>query len=140
MKSKGYGGEDETQDKMSRINSAGLINLTLENLWKDVYTALKKGDYSLLNRCLDSIWLILGGDVKKDDDVQSEFDKMEEKLHETGTLSHKSQGFEEISKGEKQIMAEQYIRLRNKALFLRRLQNSQGKGTAYVNEDQDDFD
>jgi hypothetical protein len=34
----------------------------------------------------------------------------------------------------------QYRFLMEKSLFLRRLQNAQGKGTAYHSEDEDDFD
>ena len=37
-------------------------------------------------------------------------------------------------------MAKQYLLLKEKSLFLRRLQNTQGKGTAYVSEQDDDFD
>ena len=32
--------DDPTEEKLSRINAAGLINMTLEGLWKESYTAM----------------------------------------------------------------------------------------------------
>jgi len=54
-------------DKQSRLNAAGLINATLENLWKDCYKSMTSGNLVLWNRTLDAIWAILGGDQKEGD-------------------------------------------------------------------------
>jgi len=132
--------QDIDDEKMSRINSAGIINITIENLWRDVYSSMAKADLVVMNRKLDAIWAILGGDVEENSDKDKEFMKMEEKLYETGNLNHKKTGFETSKKDEGAIIAKQYLLLRKKALFLRRLQNEQGKGTAYVSADEDDFD
>ena len=126
------------EQKTSRINSAGLINMTLENLWKDSYNAMSRGDLVTWNRKLDSIWCCLGGDEEEGGEKDTEFLKIDLKLHELGSLNHKKTGFEQVKSDEGSIIAQQYLILRKKSLFLRRLQNKQGKGTAY--EDGDSYD
>lgn len=132
--------EEPDEDKSSRINAAGIINITTENLWRDSYSALCKGDLVLWNRKLDALWLILGGDVKQDSDDDKKYRKIDMQIYLTGGLSHKRTGFELFNDADSITMAKQYLLLKEKALFLRRLQNSQGKGTAYSDERDDDFD
>lgn len=136
---KQYEPENE-EDKISRINSAGIINITLENLWRDCYSAMAKADLTTWNRKLDAIWVLLGGDVvpKSKDDI--EFTKLDLKIYGTGSLNCKKIGFEKTCEDDSIRSAKQYHLLKEKSLFLRRLQNSQGKGTAYQTEDRDDFD
>ncbi len=129
--------KEPDENKISRINAAGIINITLENLWRDSSSAMCRGDLNTCNIILDSIWVILGGDEDEDSDKSKEFNELDLKIHETGNLKQKTIGFE-LQKSDKRPM--QYLLLRNKALFLRRLQNVQGKGTAYNYDDQDDFD
>jgi hypothetical protein len=126
------------EEKVSRINAAGIINVTLENLWREAFGAMTKGDLVTWNRKLDALWLILGGDVKEKDNNDKEFNKIDLQLHNTGTLSHKAIGFNQVMNKENSSL--QYLILRKKSLFLRRLQNSQGKGTAYESTDDGDFD
>lgn len=127
-------------EKTSRINAAGIINISLENLWRDCYLAMSRGDLVLWNRKLDAIWIILGGDCKKDGDEDKECTKLNLKIYNTGKLNHKSIGFEKAKEDESILAAQQYLLLKEKSLFLRRLQNSQGKGTAYETGDDYDFD
>ena len=140
----GYYKKDYNQEiddeKMSRINSAGIINITLENLWRDCYSAMAKGDLVTWHRKLDAVWAILGGDVKEGDDTDKQIAELDAKIYATGNLNHKKTGFEKLDENESEKMSLQYLLLKNKSLFLRRLQNKQGKGTAYTNEDWDDFD
>jgi len=128
------------EEKMSRINSAGIINITLENLWRDCYSAMANGDLVRWNRKLDAIWAILGGDTQKNSSEDKEMCTIDLTIYKTGNLNHKKTGFQKPDENESKKMALQYILLKNKSLFLRRLQNSQGKGTAYANADYDDFD
>jgi hypothetical protein len=133
--------EDPTEEKVSRLNSAGIINITLENLWRDSYSALAKGDLVLWNRKLDAVWVLLGGDVVEGDDNDVKMKTIDMKIYKTGSLNHKKSGFNSrFSDDEATNMSLQYLYLKEKSLFLRRLQNSQGKGTAYANEDDSDFD
>jgi len=131
----------ETEDeKISRINAAGIINITIENLWRDVFLAMSKGDLVTWNRKLDSIWSILGGDVEEGKAEDINFKELNEQLYRTGNLNHKKTGFKKLEDTEATKMAMQYLILCKKNLFLRRLQNKQGKGTAYQDESMDDMD
>lgn len=129
--------EDE-ESKMSKFNSAGLINATLERLWVDSHNAMTIGNYVLWNTKLDAIWTILGGDVKEGSDDDKKFQELSLKIYESGSLRGKiGIGFNKKENPDNTI---QYQHLMRKSLFLRRLQNSQGKGTAYASDDEDDFD
>jgi len=129
---------EEEESKLSRFNSAGLINATLEKLWQECYTTMAEGNYSKWNTKLDSLWAVLGGDCKDGDDNDKKMTELNLKIYEYGSLKGKvGVGFD---KKDNPNNALQYQYLLKKSLFLRRLQNKQGKGTAYANEDEDDFD
>jgi len=128
----------EEVEKQSKLNAAGLINSTLENLWIDSYRAMAHGNYKLWNIVLDSIWAILGGDEAENGDIDKQFSKLNLAIYKYGSLKTKiGEGFSEKPNPNNSI---QYHLLLRKAVFLRRLQNKQGKGTAYINEAEDDWD
>ena len=132
--------EKDEEAIISRINSAGIINITIENLWRESYSAMTKADLVTWNRKLDAIWLILGGDVNPGDPKEKEFYEIEEKIYKTGSLRVNQTGFKKVTDDDRNKSATQYVLLRKKALFLRRLQNQQGKGTAYADASEDDFE
>ena len=128
---------EDDESKMSKINSAGLINSTLEKLWIDCYNAMSSGDYLKWNTKLDAIWSILGGDCKKGETEDDNMNNINLKIYEEGSLKSKTGvGFNKVQNPNN---ATQYQLLLDKNLFLRRLQNSQGKGTAYDKGHGDDF-
>ena len=127
-----------TEDKISRINSAGLINITIENLWKDCYNAMSSGDLNIWNTKLDAIWLILGGDEVEGSEVDTQINKLDIRIYELGVLKQSS--YSGFKKSVNNNAALQYQLLKKKSLFLHRLQNKQGKGTAYTSDDDFDFD
>ena len=131
--------DNSPDNQQSRLNAAGLINSTLERLWLESYTAMAKSNLSLWNRKLDAIWNILGGDCKEKETEDREILKINMSLYRTGGLNHKKDGFNKLEDNELSKISLQYLLLNKKALFLRRLQNKQGKGTAYRSEDDDDF-
>lgn len=131
---------EEDEEQISRINSAGLTNITLENLWRDCYSAMAKGDLVLWNRKLDAIWVLLGGDCKEDGVEDQAIRKMDTKIYEQGSLNNKRTGFSQGNINPPIAIATQYIWLKRKSLFLKRLQNKQGKGTAYASNDEDDIE
>jgi hypothetical protein len=136
----GYGDTnvENEESQISRINSAGIINITLENLWRESYSAMARGNYLLWNSKLDAVWAILGGDCKDGDDNDKIFARINLKLYEYGNLKSKiGEGF---SKKINPNSSSQYQWLLKKALFLRRLQNQQGKGTAYDRGDENDWE
>ncbi len=129
----------EEDTKTSKINAAGLINATLEKLWNDSYYAMSQSRYDAWNIKLDAIWLILGADTTEGDDTEKIYNKIDLDLYSYGSLGSKTEGFKKIgTKGENKSL--QYLTLKKKALFLRRLQNNQGKGTAYKTTDDFDFE
>jgi len=128
------------EDKLSKINAAGIINITLENLWKDCYNSLAKADYVTWNRKLDAVWLILGGDSQENGDDEKAINNIDLKIYETGSLNHKRAGFEKLDGDEQATTNLQYLLLKKKSLILRRMQNKQGKGTAYVDGDDQDWE
>lgn len=130
---------EEADNKQSRINAAGLINATLEKLWGEAYYAMSKDDFLTWNRKLDAIWMILGGDEKKDSDAEKSYKEIETLLIKQGKLGSMMVGFKQV--GTDQVNRNmQYLVLKEKSIFLRRLQNKQGKGTAYHDDDEDDWD
>ena len=131
---------EEQGNQTSRLNAAGLINSSLENLWNRCYSAMNSGNLVAWNRNLDAIWTILGGDCEDGDETDEKMSQINLQIYRTGSLNHKKSGFEKLKDDESETMALQYLLLNKKSVFLRRLQNRQGKGTAYVSEDQDDFD
>ncbi len=132
--------KETEEEKISRINAAGIINVTIENLWRDIFASMARGDLVTWNRKLDAVWGILGGDQKDGDETDLKMKKINEDLYKTGSLNHKKTGFQKLGEDESTKMSLQYIMLNNKNLFLRRLQNKQGKGTAYSSHDEDDID
>jgi hypothetical protein len=129
--------DNTPEGQQSRINAAGLINSTLENLWTDCYNAMARGNYMLWNTKLDAIWAILGGDVIEDGKEEQEVNKIDLKIYEQGNLNSKvGSGFEKKNNPNSAML---YQLLKKKSLYLRRLQNKQGKGTAYKSEDEDDI-
>lgn len=140
MAYKDYNKEEVIDEKVSRINAAGLTNITLENLWRDCYLAMAQGDLVKWNRKLDAIWVVLGGDCHEGDDDDLMMKKIDLAIYSNGSLNNKRIGFSKEAKTSPLTIATQYLWLKKKSLFLKRLQNKQGKGTAYVNEDDDDID
>ena len=128
---------DSEIEKLSKINAAGLMNLTMKDLWDKFYRSFGSLQYHKANIILDCIWIELGGDVIANSPVQTDFDKIELAVAENFSKFTKKVGFEQNNIGEEKTFAKHYRLLIKKAVFLRRLQNKQGKGTAYVNEEDD---
>ena len=128
------------EEQISRINSAGLTNITLENLWRECYSAMAEGNLVKWNRKLDAIWTNLGGDCKENGVEEKKIEELDKKIYECGSLSNKKVGFSKESVNIPLNTAKQYLLLKKKALYLKRLQNKQGKGTAYTFDDEDDID
>jgi len=129
------GGEDGPASKTSKINAAALINLILADLWRDSYRHSRQGEFSKWNADLNCLWMELAGDVDKDSDVEKDFAMLDQNLAKAGSLvKKKAEGFKQTQHIELVKSAEQYQLLMKKALFLKRLQNKQGKGTAYKDE------
>lgn len=133
-----YTGNNE--EKTAKINAAALINSTIENLWRECYSAMASGDLVKWNRKLDAIWLTLAGDVKERSKEDNRMKEINLKIAGNGSLNHKSEGFGKLNTQAAQKISLQYEWLKLKSEFLRRLQFSQGKGTAYVDDEDEDLE
>lgn len=137
---------EENSGNISKINSAGLVNLTLNNLWVDFFRDFRNGKYLSADNDLDCIWTILGGDLKDgntEDKKQNEaYNEIEKELSNLGILrdSFERKGFGNIGDEQLKTLSKQKGTLLKKSLFLRKLQNKQGKGTAYDDGSNDYMD
>ena len=135
--------ENEVFGKLSKINSAGLTNSTINNLWVDFFRHFRDGKFLSANSDLDCIWTILGGEKGiESSSIENDYKSIETELGKNGALKDQitTNGFEKINNEEYVKFAKNKKVLLKKALFLRRLQNQQGKGTAYLDGDDEDFD
>ncbi len=117
--------------KLSKINSASLINLRMNNIWINVNRYATSGKYFQWNNELDRIWCELGGDIVKDSQEEKDFKEIEKKVSEKLKDFEDKKGFDTFNDKDRKKMSEIYSVLQEKEIFLRRLQNKQGKGTAY---------
>ena len=132
----------------SKINSGMLINLRLNELWKDAHRHSRAGKYSQWNDDLDRVWCELGGDekeIEKDDknyDTSSDFEynRLTKDYIEACSDYKKQEGFGKIDEEQRGSLGKQKGALIKKEIFLRRLQNKQGKGTAYNDNSADYMD
>lgn len=132
--------EQVEEVKVSKFNSAGLINIRLHELWIDSNKHKRNGQFNKWNGDLDSVWCELVGDVKEKDDNDKNFKTINEELGKEGFLSNvgsSSSGFNKVKKSFLRKRARQYLILLKKESLLRRLQNKQGKGTAYEDGSSD---
>ena len=135
--------ETEVTGKSSKINSAMIVNITVNELFKNFFRHFSSGRYLSCNNDLDCIWVILGGEPDiENSDTEKKYNSINKNLFELGNLCNSLQvkGFNEVDAKCLLKLNKQKQILLDKALFLSRLRNKQGKGTAYQNEDEDDFD
>lgn len=129
---------DIPEARLSKINAAGLINLTLKDLWESFYKNLRRRDYTQANADLDCLWVEFGGDVEEGKNEDAAYNKVEDEVVKNFSEIPTLVGFDTYTKDDLVTLSKQYKLLVKKALFLKRLQNKQGKGTAY-NDDSDEF-
>lgn len=135
-------GENE-EVKVSKYNSGMAIIMRLDSLWKDTHRHSREGNFEKWNCDLDRIWCELARDLNEGEysGKKEEFEEFDNKLKEFGkfidniTDAFKSPTKEQITNREKQ-----YHVLMEKELFLRRLENALGKGTAWDAGNEDDWD
>lgn len=106
------------EQKTSKYNSAVAQLYRLDNLWQSAQYHSRNGYLLKWNYDLDAIWRELAGDTITDDD--NTFAKMD--------------FFIAKYKTSRDLLYQLIVK---KEIFLRKIQNKQGKGTAYVNPDDD---
>ena len=111
------GGEERTQ---SKYNAAVAQLYRLDALWQSAHLNSRSGRFMKWNWDLDAIWRELSGDAN---------DKDEKKYF----------GFHKLIVKYRKLKILYHI-LTLKETFLRKMQNDQGKGTAYRESDEDYMD
>ena len=132
---------EEVQNNLSKINSAGLVNSTISNLWTDFFRHYRKGEFLSANADLDCLWTIFGGEKGMDGSpFETEYLKIEKELAASGSLKDNLEisGFNKINISQIKVFGLHKKILLKKSLFLRRLMNEQGKGTAYASGDDEE--
>lgn len=124
---------------LSRINEAGNQVLRIGGLWGEANTAAKSGLLIRWNSIMERVWSELSADATVEE--RKEFKKINESLKDLRI----NFSFGSLPKSRKpkfiiKLMDIQYLKLMDKDLFLRELQNSQGKGTLYKDEFEDDYE
>ena len=124
-------------NKTSKYNSAVAQLMRLDNLWQICHTASISGNYFKWNYALDKIYVELAADLKESDPKNREYANLINEFNQTGIIFSKQiKGFEVDSTNDKAI--KQYPILLKKELWLKRLQNTLGKGTKW-DEGEDDY-
>lgn len=134
--------EEEEVLKKSKYNSGINKIMRLDILWREVNTHSRIGQFSKWNEDLDRIWSELAADISENDFVEEEkkFNQFEEELIKLGSIDDSANNsFNLINKEKIQKRDEQYKKLMGKELFLRRLENKVGKGTAFEEDEEDSF-
>lgn len=109
------------QAKISEYNSAFSQLYRLDNLWQQANYLSVAGNIVQWNWILDAIWRELGGDsTKQEVQIFNRFKPLFAKYRNKRNAL--------------------YQLLERKELFLRKLQNKQGKGTKYQDPDEDSME
>ena len=142
----------EEENRTSKFSSGLNIISRLDELWKMCHKFKREGKYADWNDELDTVWLELARDLDEkeyNDELnekkeviskgyKSKFNEFENKLKSLLPFNDNMRGFSKPDDGDIKRRNEQYKILMEKELFLRRLENFVGKGTAW-DDDEDDF-
>jgi len=126
--------EKQNSEQKSLFNSSISILIRLDYLWKETHNHARSGDYLKWNMDLDRVWCELSMDTKPESD--KEFEKISTDIEKTGFIKVMLPNGEQKLK-DKLLL---YKKLMKKEVFLRRLQNKQGKGMAYEDSMEDYMD
>lgn len=142
---------EDNEIQVSKYSSGVSINLRLDQLWKDAHLHSRTSRYVAWNLDLDCVWSELARDLKEKADtkkniksykeIKTEFDKFDERIVTTGKINDKEpEGFRKAEESAEKARSKHYKILREKQLFLARLENNLGKGTTFDNNDEDSID
>lgn len=124
----------EEQD-ISKINSAGLINLRVQNSWGSCVRYYNNGQFDDLRDELNALWPEFYADATKPQ--RQEHGKIDKNI---------SQALRDRAKNIKRKKAWLFYNFRykhavyRKWLFLKTLEKAQGLGKAYIDPDADDWE
>lgn len=126
-------GSEQIQ-KTSKLNSGMLQIYRLNVLWKDASKYATLGLYNKWNDVLDRIWCELAGGIKDKETIEL-YAKLTAEYAKSIKGNPKRVGFETFSDEDLQNMVLQKQTLMDKEIFLRGLEDKQGMGRGYDEED-----
>lgn len=133
--------DSESSYKISKYNGAVSQLFRLDELWQDAHRHSRTGNYNMWNADLDKVWSELAGDLKADGTEEKQYNNFTVLLNKTGyTPGIPLKGFSVPTKEDNINRAKYYGVLLQKEIWLRRLQNAQGKGTKHQDESEDDIE
>jgi len=128
-----YGESKEGEsEKTSKYNSGWAQIERIDLIWRNVHKYRCAGIYKKCNEEMDGVWIELAGDLAKDNEAEKEIVRIDGELDKL--FSNFKDGSASINKDKI------YKKLMEKEIFIRRLQNTLGKGTALKDVDEDDFE
>lgn len=142
---------EDNEVQISKYSSGVNINLRIDQLWKDSHLHSRINRYSSWNLDLDCIWSELARDLNDKDDkknnlkkfkeIKEEYEKFDKEILKFGIIKDKQPvGFKELTQDDISARNNHYRILREKQIFLARLENKLGKGTTYDSDDEDLID
>lgn len=131
--------QDISDIKISKLNEAGNQLNRINILWQQANDFAIQGSLPGWNAVLSRVWSELSGDAQPEQVKDNK--KMDEALVKLGIYS----AILSLPKSRKlsftpKLLDLQTTLLKKKDMFLRNLQNTQGKGVAYKNMEEDDFE
>lgn len=116
--------EEHEPIKISKYNSAIAQLYRIDFLWQDSHSHARAGKLMKWNWDLDRVWCELSADAKEEDEKSLQVIN-----NEIAQLSK--------IKNPPELFSKMYQLLMKKEILLRKIQNAQGKGTAWLDEDND---
>lgn len=135
--------EGEQTVKTSKYNSGIAQIYRLDSLWRSTHLHSRSGKFNLWNLDLDRLWCELAKDLSDEEygNYKKKFDYFDSELLKTGAfIDTPPSGWADFTPEQVEKRNKQYKVLTDKDLFLRRLENHLGKGTAWDDGDEDDFE
>ena len=127
--------------KLSRYNSAADQLQRIGGLWRDANNHSRNHDYHKWNMDLDAIWRELSADLNPNCPEEKYFLQLVEKISALLPLTKQvAESFNKKLQYNIEKSSKEYRILMEKEVFLRRMQNKLGKGSAYKDEFEDDFE
>jgi len=120
-----YSNTNSEEGLKSKYNSALAILFRIDILWKDAHRHSRSGQYDKWNMDLDRVWCELAADSTPEQ-LQN-FDKHNMEIAKIGIKKVITPTGETKIKNKHQL----YPKIMAKEIFLRVLQNNQGKGNVY---------
>lgn len=133
---------EEQEQKISKYSSGINKLMRLNVLWNDANNHSRSGNFIKWNEDLDCIWSELSADLNNTDfeTKELEFKAFDNYILSIGQIEDKlNDTFNKIDSSKLDNRGKHYKKLREKEIFLRRLENEIGMGTSYKDNEEDEF-